>query len=235
MKRLIPIFLLPFVLAALVARAQMPMHPLPLGTHGVSVVPPSWNPSDKSADVTLSGSNLIATQNTTSSAWRMVRSTTSYTVGTSTNKVYFKITATTVDGSGGWIGGFANGAASLSSYVGSGGVALGMQSDTTADKYNSGNTLNANCNVGANFATMWMAINFNNGKVWCDSPGCTLWNASSNGDPGSDSNPAYTIPNATVVFIAWSGFRASGSQDVATLANVPSIGSCTNLTGFSDW
>jgi len=37
MKRLIPIFILPIVLSALAAWAQLPMHPLPLGTKTVSV------------------------------------------------------------------------------------------------------------------------------------------------------------------------------------------------------
>ncbi len=69
------------------------------------------NPSDKSANVTLSGGNLTAIGN---GLWYSVRATQALSSG----KWYWEITTTTVGGSGMFAGGIMTSAASLSQYPG---------------------------------------------------------------------------------------------------------------------
>lgn len=88
----------------------------------------TWNPSDKSANITLSGSNLIATCDGT--AWfRWVRSTISQTSG----KYYWEYTITT------WVGwvsvlsvGIGKSTATLSNYVGQDANWWGWYNDGTS-------------------------------------------------------------------------------------------------------
>ena len=88
----------------------------------------TWNPSDKDASITLSGSNLIAT-GTASSLWKTVRGTVSHTSG----KWYFEIKARFVSAANGWMVGVANASQALNNYLGStAGQGFGYQSQTSA-------------------------------------------------------------------------------------------------------
>lgn len=69
------------------------------------------NPSDKSANITLSGGDLTATGN---GLWYSVRAT----QGKSSGKWYWEITCTTVGGSGMFAGGIMNSSAVLTNYPG---------------------------------------------------------------------------------------------------------------------
>jgi hypothetical protein len=69
----------------------------------------TWNPSDKWANITLSGGNLTAT--TTAAAWDAVRTT----ISKSSGKHYFEMTITA--GTTWWIIGIWNSSATLSFYL----------------------------------------------------------------------------------------------------------------------
>jgi len=76
--------------------------------------PTTWNPSDASANISLSNGNLTASAVTTTSTGRSVRATTSLTTG----KAYFEIQADTIDSSNGWWIAFGNASASLANFFG---------------------------------------------------------------------------------------------------------------------
>ncbi len=85
----------------------------------------TWNPSDKHADITLSGGNLVAT-NSVGGAWRSARST----ISKSSGKWYWECTATVFNGAdASAYGAVGNSTASLASYLGS---------DTNGKMYYSG-------------------------------------------------------------------------------------------------
>lgn len=110
----------------------------------------TWNPSDKSANITLSNGNLTATAVTTTSTWRSCRATTSLTTG----KAYFELQAATVDSSNGWMGGVANATASLAGFVGSDLNGIGYQSQGTV--YKNGSSLSTIDAFSA--TTFWRAV-----------------------------------------------------------------------------
>jgi hypothetical protein len=76
----------------------------------------TWNPSDKGAGWTLSGSDLVATRNATATNdYHVVRSTTSKTTG----KHYAEVTCTDLTGGAPDLGiGVVNASASLTNYIG---------------------------------------------------------------------------------------------------------------------
>lgn len=110
----------------------------------------TWNPSDKSANITLSVSNTVATSSG-GSGWYSARST----IWKSTWKHYWEITITsgTV-----WINGIMNSTASLANYAGSDANWYGFYWDwTSALKFNSG----ASSAYGASAPTgtvLWFAL-----------------------------------------------------------------------------
>jgi hypothetical protein len=88
----------------------------------------TWNSADKSGDITLSGSDLIATRATGTASYVGVRSVSSKSSG----KYYFEIEVTYV-GSGGNEGfGVANGTASLTNYPGGDLNSIGEFPDNTS-------------------------------------------------------------------------------------------------------
>lgn len=84
----------------------------------------TWNPSDKSANVTLSNGNLTATQSSSAGTNSMVRGTS----GKSTGNLYFEVSLDYCNGAAndGWICGVANATQSLSNFVGSSTNSLGV-------------------------------------------------------------------------------------------------------------
>lgn len=110
----------------------------------------TYNPSDKSADITLSGGNLIATH-ASGGSFANVRSTTSKTSG----KYYFEVTWSGGDGNNGV--GVANGSASLSNYLGNDANSIGWYD--TGFGHPSGTTFTAGDVIG-------IAIDCTNGLIW---------------------------------------------------------------------
>lgn len=191
----------------------------------------SWNPSDKGAQITLSGGNLLATQSSSLYNWYTVRSNTSHTVGTN-YKVVFAITVSAYDNSNGWDSGLADSTTSLSGEVGSSGNSIGSQIGGAGTHASGSVTVNNSCTGGALGVgvTQYYAVDFNTGKVWCSSANCTSWGT----NPDSGTNPNVTLPSATAFFLAWSG-RDWNASDAGTLNASPSLAGCTGVSTFTTW
>jgi hypothetical protein len=194
-----------------------------------------WNSADKDTSITLSTTALTndtATQNGAGSSWRMVRGTQGYATGTANKKV-FTLAMAAVDSTRGWLGGVADASVTLGSYVGSAAHAMGVQAAATVD-YQDGVVQSPQVCSGsfAQGSTLWIAIDFNTGNLWC-SADCTTWLGSGTPNPDSGTNPAYALTSATY-FPAWSGDDNTGS-DVAVLNTRPTLGGCSNITTFSQW
>jgi hypothetical protein len=137
----------------------------------------TWNPADKSSDITLSGSDLIATM-TGTSAHRMVRAT----HGRSTGKYYFEV----LSGAGAdSMTGVADSGASLSNYCGSGATSYGYY-QLNGNKYtNSGTGFGSSYTSGD---VIGVAVDLDAGKIWFAKN--NTWQAS--GDPAAGTNEAYS-------------------------------------------
>lgn len=137
------------------------------------------NPSDKSADLTLSGGNLIATAS--GSGYDSVRAT----QGLSSGKWYWEFKYTTVS-SADAMWGVANSTMTLTNYV-------GLDANGWGNYMPTGNKLHAGANTGYGTAqvvndVLMMALDMDNGKVWFGKNG-TWFNS---GDPSAGTNPAFT-------------------------------------------
>jgi hypothetical protein len=190
----------------------------------------TWNPSDKCANITLSGSNQIATGG---SVWCTVRATTSFTEGTATKRVY-NITVTAV-ASNDWIAGFANSGMSLTNYPGQSGTSFGWQSDATNDCYSSNITSRA-CNLTQNIngagKVEWVAIDFSTGNFWVSADCVNWWHSTTAANPDAGTNANGVIPASTAIFPA----SALGtSSNKSTLQTYPSLAGCSNIGTFAPW
>lgn len=191
-----------------------------LATLSGSVV--TWNPSDKSADLTLSGSNLVATRNTGSWAYRAARATDGKDY---TSDGYFEIAITAMD-TGGFITlGIATSSASLSGYVGSDAYGWGYYGAEGGKKLNSG----VLTTYGSNFAQGdVIGVAFKNGKVWFAK------NNTWNGAPASDTGEAFSGITGTL-FPMVSLYDAVAPVDVITARFRASAFSYSPPSGFSAW
>ena len=142
----------------------------------------TWNSADKSANITLSGGDLIATS--TADAWNNVRSV----LGVSNGKYYWELHTKQLTG---WHDWFYLGVADS-------GVALDGEPGDDADGYiyrgSDGDKENNNIEVafGAPYGipdcTVSIALNMNAGKIWWALNG--VWQNS--GDPANGTNEAYS-------------------------------------------
>ncbi len=188
--------------------------------------PVTWNPGDKSSEISLSGGDLTATRATTINNNAAVRATSSKDSG----KCYFEISIDTVGTSGGdySIYGIASAGLSLNNYVGSTTGSYGYEY-ATGNKYNNGtgaaygSTLTAGDVLG-------IAVDLDNGKIWFSKN--NTWQAS--GDPASGTNPAYT-GLAGVFFPAASIYKMSTIQHQLTSRFKSADFSFSPPSGFSAW
>lgn len=139
----------------------------------------TWNPSDKNANITLSGSDLTATAANTS--WKSARAT----IGNSSGKWYWEITVD-VSSDNRTTHGVGSLSATLNDWVGSDDYGWGY-AGITGYKYHSdigvvyGSTFAAGSVIG-------VALDLDDGKIWWAKNG--VWQAS--GNPATGANPAYT-------------------------------------------
>lgn len=177
----------------------------------------TWNPADKSASLTLSGGNLTVTYTAAGSGWNSARAT----IGKAAGKWYWEVaitaqTAATDVGVG-------NSSATLSSYVGSDANGWGYVG-STGQKANSGSLAAYGASFGAG-ATIMVALDMDNGKVWFGKNG--TWQAS--GDPAAGTNAAYTGLTGTI----YPMMGQFTQNDVATTNFGASAFTYTPPTGFS--
>jgi hypothetical protein len=148
--------------------------------------PTTWNPSDKSADITLSGSNLIATETALSWNWNSGRSV----FGSATGKWYWEITISGATQSYWQVG------------IGDSGVGLNVEPGSDADGYayrsmgagvGTGSKGNNNSYVayGDGFSAgdvVGIALDLDDGKIWFSLNG--VWQES--GDPAAGTNECFS-------------------------------------------
>ncbi len=183
----------------------------------------TWNPSDKAASITLSGSDLVATASGSGNS-QLVRATTSKNA----HKWYFELTVTTQAGSGGsgQIG-FALGATSVNSNL----ALVGDDATCTSGAFAaiSGSALVNNLGVTFTDADVCdVAVDFDAGQIWFGKNG--TWTAS--GNPATGANPNITFTPNQTLFPAWGGFDAS---NVGTANFGATAFANTKPTGFSAW
>jgi hypothetical protein len=157
----------------------------------------------------------------------------------SANRVVFSLTGTSIDANEGWIGGLADATTSLSSYPGSTGVSLGVQSNTSGGcggtcTYGSGgvSVQSGLCHIADNGHAMYLAVNFNNGHVFCGD-GCSAW--ANSGSPDGDTGFIATLAGSTTYFVIWAGIQLGSAAPVAQIDTNPSLGGCSNASTFVPW
>ena len=138
----------------------------------------AWSTTDKSANITLSGSNLVAT--TSSATQGAVRADTTFASG----KYYFECVYGTASGSNFGVG-WANSTASLSSYIGvdKNGVASFITNTNAAVYFNAGVVGNLG-RTGIAGMTLCVAFDITNKLIWFRWGGGP-WNGSGTVDPVS--------------------------------------------------
>ena len=144
----------------------------------MAITPTKWNPSDKSADITLSGGDLIAT--CAVEGWTSVRSL----FGTSSGKWYWEITIDDITNHYGEVA------------VGDSGVGLDDEPGVDVDGYayrGFGDKMNNDVytGYGDSFAAgdvISVALDMDAGKIWWGKDG--VWQAS--GNPAAGTNEAYS-------------------------------------------
>jgi hypothetical protein len=147
-------------------------------TGGPVVIPATWNPADKSANIALSNGNLTA--QATSTADGGVRAT----AGKTTGKYYFEILWSSSLGGGDTGCGIATAAAVLSSIgVSAVGAALVFVSGNVY--FNGSNVGSAGTMPGAPF-TICVAADLGNSRIWFR-PNGGNWNNSGTANPATNA------------------------------------------------
>jgi hypothetical protein len=145
-----------------------------------------WNQWDKSADITLSGSDLIATRASGASGYRGVRSTGGKAY---TGDGYFEVALTVVADPGYLVIGIATASATLSDKVGSDAYGWGYYGEEGGKKYNSG----TGTAYGSDFVQGdIIGVAFKNGKVWFAK------NNTWNGSPTAGTGEAFSGITGTI-------------------------------------
>jgi hypothetical protein len=190
----------------------------------------TWNVSDKSANISLSGGNLIAsiTSTVNSNAVRSVSSK-------STGKWYFEITWTTrtVDGDDISLG-VGNASASLSAFVGDAngwGIQPAHVSGAFQLRHNNSNTALTTTGTPASGDVYMFAWDADAGKLWFGRGGTWPDAGAGAGNPAAGTNPTATSVAGTL-FIMGSDQR---NGDVFTLNAGASSFNTAAPSGFSGW
>jgi hypothetical protein len=200
----------------------------------------TWNSSDCDSSFVLSNGNDTATQGSVANTWRSCRGTTSK-LGGSAGKIIFSVTATSPDpGNSGWMAGVADASNALTTNIGgtpTDANSLGLQ-PVPGRGYQGGATIGASCNLDGGTwgtgSTLWIAIDFNTGHVWCDNTSAFP----SVYSPASGLNWTFTLGtgySGVAFYPGFSGYDSGGSANVGTLNTNPSLTGATNISGFCTW
>lgn len=182
------------------------------------IVTYTWNPSDKSSNITLSNGNLTATM-TGTNTWSSVRGLNSHSSG----KYYFEVLVTTTAGD--TMIGVSTSSMPTSTYPGGDANGWGYYA-LNGQKYHSG--------TGTTFGSSYnstnvvgIAVDISAGNLWFSLGG--VWQAS--GNPSAGTNPAFTGVTGSL-------FPTLGEYDngnVATGRFSVSSFQYTPPTGFGAW
>lgn len=191
---------------------------------GGGVVVPLWNPSDKSASITLTNGDATATKTAAGDAWVSVRSVASK----STGKWYAEVLVALGGGTGpDMLCGLANSSMPLTNFCGQ---------DTNSYGFYARNGQKATNNVFTAYgsshgagAVIGIAYDASAGNLWFAKDG--TWQAS--GNPGAGTGAAFTSV-AAGMFIAGSIFNGSSIQ-AYTLRLTAASQTYSPPSGFSAW
>lgn len=179
----------------------------------------TWNPSDKSADITLSNGNATATAGATS--WKSVRGQ----QGRSTGKYYFELVLGSASANGCMVG-VGTEIPSLTTHMGASLYGWAYYNYSTGQKWNN-NFAQA---FGDSFTTgdvIGVAVDMDAGKIWWSKNG--VWQAS--GDPAAGTSAAYSGLSGTV-YPMYSPYNV---DDYATLKELSEDLVYAPPAGFSAW
>jgi hypothetical protein len=189
--------------------------------------PPSsttWSPTDKTASVTLSGSNLVATATATDQAGRSTRSVTS-----GSGKYYWEITPTTMSGFLNTHVGVVSGSVALS------GFAAGHQGAVLArtgsgNLYSNGTLVSGSAGVIAVGVAAGIALDMVNNRVWIRSSPTDLWNGNFGDNPATMVGG---IDISSYIPTAFASYALASSGDALTVNFGTSAFSGTVPSGFT--
>jgi hypothetical protein len=173
-----------------------------------------WNTADKSANITLSGSSLIATAS--SAAQGGVRADTSFAGGLLYYEVKLNGTAGNLTGIG-----WCNAAAAFTSYIGIDTKGIGGFPQNTNTNIVINNASIGT--VGRNGSTgeiLRIAVNFTSSKIWFALPG-SYWNNSATADPGSGTGGLSISTIAAGPYFPFFCVNASGFGVTANFGATP--------------
>lgn len=222
-----------------VSDASLP--PFTYAWNGVLLVPGpivTWNPSDKSADITLSGSNLVATQTGGAGNFRNVRGTFGFaSLHSWTGKRYFECRRNAAtDPADLMVIGFGTGSTSLSQRLGTqGGGQLSAALAANGDIYAAATGFTPTGSLGDSIDTNeWAgcAIDFTAGKAWFRGP------AGFDGDPVGGTGQALSWTPGVTITMAAKLFPMCGGGEVSdqVMANFGSSAFAYALpAGYEPW
>jgi|SRR5215467_13181646 len=185
----------------------------------------TWSATDKTASVTLSGANLVATSSGGNQAGRSVDSKT-------TGKYYWEVNATTLANFGNTQVGVANGTTSITAFAassGSGGCVL----DRSGNLFSNGSTITGSAGGLTQGVAAGVALDLTNLRVWIRGGPAAFWNGN------SSANPATNIGGVDIsAYISGSApgfavYALAGSGDVLTANFGDSAFSGTVPAGFT--
>lgn len=194
------------------------------GTIDIAAAPTfvSYNPADKTAEITLSNGNLTCTGS--GSVWRGVRTT-----GPKSSGKWFKRFRVdeihTVGFTSSAITGVATASYGLSNYVGSDTQSWGIQakgSSTQLTTWHNGsnNTHGTGVDVGG---YLLLAVDIDAGKLWMGPVGGYV----GGGDPATGTSPTFTFTPGTTLYLATSCFDDKMDTTLDSTGTSPS--------GFAEW
>ncbi len=187
----------------------------------------SWNPSDKSADMVLSGGNLVAT--TTTHRVQMVRGTTAH----STGKFYLEYAAVSSPAFGvgqQWYAGFANATEGLS-------LTLGGSLNSVADIESSVGAVWQNAvplqviDHIASGNVRGVAIDLDASKIWVRKAPSGNWNNSGSANPATGAG-GITFTTLGTTYAAFGGI-VPGLVCTVNFGATAYVG--TAPSGFGNW
>lgn len=184
--------------------------------------PTTFNPSDKSSTVTLSGGNLTATYAT---SYGGVRSISSYTSGKKYMEWFVNVGVNAFDSAFG----VANATADLTAVTTTGEAGY-FEGDTTI--FGNNGTVLTGLSTYSQLITMGMAVDFGNLKIWFRNNGGN-WNNNPSGDPVANVGGG-DISFITGPIFAWA--LGNGANLASLTANFGSTAySFTPPTGYTNW
>ncbi len=180
-------------------------------TTAATTIYATLNPSDKSANLTLSGGNLIATRGAAAAAWSSVRSTIPF-IG----KVYVEVTSGFANATDGMDTGFGLSSVSTGTYPGAVANSYGVVKGTSggnATAYSAGgggvNYAQNACGVGD---VARLCIDVPAGKAWYQQAGSANWHGG--GDPVTGTTPTFTFTPGSVMYFMLALYQSGNTATV---------------------